>query len=112
MFALCLVDLEDLQHLFFNCMYAKSCWFKLFEDFNLSWVFDKVFKKNVLQLLIGPKLKSRPNMIWSNAVKALLFEIWFERNQRVFHDKASPWLMRFETAKINASSVVPSIQEI
>jgi len=99
-----LADFEDLQHLFFNCIYAKSCWFSLFDCFNLSWSFDKMFKSNVLQVLIGPKLNSRPRLIWSNAVKAILSEIWLERNQRVFHDKASPWFVRFETARLNASS--------
>ena len=30
--------------------------------------------------------------------------LWFERNQRVFHNKASPWSVRFEIARLNASS--------
>lgn len=69
---LCLADQEDLQHLFFSCKYARNCWFCLFEHFNLSWVFGNKFKENVLHLLIGPRLKSKPNLLWANAVKAIL----------------------------------------
>ena len=88
----------------FSGKYSRNCWFCLFEHFNLSWVFGNKFKENVVHLLIGPRLKSKPNLLWVNAVKAILSEIWFERNQRVFHAKASPWLVRFENAKLNASA--------
>lgn len=100
---LCMENLEDLQHLFFSCGHAENCWFCLFDCFNLSGVFGNVFKNNVLQLLIGPRLNSNSRLIWWNAVKAILTKIWFERNQRVFHDKASPQTIRFEIAQLNAS---------
>lgn len=31
-----LVEQEDLPHLFFDCAYSKSCWWKLFSLFNLA----------------------------------------------------------------------------
>lgn len=93
-----------MQHLLFEWCYAKNCWFHLFDFFNLKWVFGNVFRDNVLQILIGPRLKSTPKLLWTNAVKALLVEIWFEMNQRVFRDKYNPWLDRFEIARLNASS--------
>ena len=99
-----MADKEDLQHLFFDCCYAGKCWQWLFALFNLCWVFGNVFHENVLQILVEPKLKSDPKLIWNNVVKALLAEIWFERNKRVFHDKSTPWLDRFEIARLNASS--------
>ena len=92
-----MTDKEDLQHLFLKC-YARKCWLRLFDLFNLSWVFGNVFRENVLQILVGPKLKSDSKLLWNNAVKAWLAEIWFEGNQRVFHDKSTPWL---EIARIN-----------
>lgn len=72
---LCLAESEDLQHIFyifFDCHFSKHCWEYLFPIFNTSWVFGNVFRQNVLQVLVGPSLKSRP--------KALLAELWFERN--------------------------------
>lgn len=101
---LCLSDSEDLQHLFFTCSFAMECWQPLFLLFNLAWVFGDNFKDNTLQILIGPALKKKPRLLWTNAIKVVLSEIWFERNQRVFHNKASSWIDRFEIAKINASS--------
>ena len=62
------------------------------------------FKNNVLQILLGPLLKKKPKLLWVNAVKALLTEIWFERNQRTFNDRVSAWEDRFEFARLNASS--------
>ena len=53
-------------------------------------MFGNSSSDNVLQILIGPSLKKGPKTLLHNAVKALLVEIWFERNQRVFHDKATP----------------------
>ena len=57
------------------------------------------------QVLAGPVLKMKTtDLLWVNAVKALLVEIWFERNQKVFHDKPSTWMERFDSARLNASS--------
>lgn len=58
----------------------------------------------MLQILVGPAFEKDPKLLWSNAVKVMLVEIWFERNQQVFNDKASPWFVRFEIAQLNASS--------
>lgn len=104
MCAFCKADWEDLQHLFFNCCYAGKCWQRLFACFNISWVFGKDFRDNVLHVLMGPKLKASPKLLWNNAFKALLADLWFERNQMVFHDKETPWFSRFEIVWLNASS--------
>ena len=44
------------------------------------------------------------SLLWCNAVKAILVELWLERNQRVFHNKASLWFDRYEFDRLNASS--------
>lgn len=67
-------------------------------------MFDAVFSDNVCQILIGPALKKGPRLIWANAVKALLAEIWFEQNHGIFHDRKLGWLDRYEVARLNASS--------
>lgn len=100
---LCFSAEEDLQHVFFTCSYANNCWQRLFAHFKLNWVIDNSFCDNVLQILISPKLKPTPKLLGINVVKSLLAELWFERNQRVLHDKTTPWLDRFETAQLNTS---------
>ena len=95
---------QELQHLFLKCPYAANCWSKLLQIFNLSWVFCGSFSSNVLQILSRPNLKKTSLILWCNAVKALLLEIWFKRNQHVFHNTASVWSDRFEYARLNASA--------
>ena len=54
---------------------------------------------------LGPALKMKTaDLMWVDTLKALLVEIWLERNQKVFHDKLSTWMKRFEFARLNASS--------
>lgn len=116
----CKPNEEELQHLFFECRYAEKCWFSLFDCFKVNWVVGKNFRDNVLQLLMGPKFKKKSKLLCPNVVKALLTNLWFERNQRVFHDKETPWIRCLESARLNASSwcslskafVDYSIQEI
>ena len=95
---LCTADSEGLQHLFFTCGLAEKCWHRLFACFNLSWAFSNIFGNNVLQILIGPRFKKQPQLLWINVVKALLVEIWFEQNQRVFKNKVTCWIDRYKIA--------------
>lgn len=79
---LCLLASADLQHLLLYCNYAGKCWQHLFSLFNLSWVFGCNFRDNVLQILVGPQLKSSPRLLWNNVVKALLTNLWFEKKSK------------------------------
>ena len=100
----CLRSHEDLQHIFFEYIYAAKCQSKLFLIFNISWSLDKVCKNNIRQLLTDRIMGKIASLIWCNAVKAILAEIWFKRNQRVFHNKSSSCQNRYELARLNASS--------
>ena len=92
-------------HLLFDCVFASKYWFRLLQAFNFCWVFYHVFKNNVSQILAGPDLKKKTaECLWANAVKTHLAEIWFERNQRVFHNKSPTWMERYDSACLNASS--------
>ena len=72
--------------------------------------FYGVFSGNVLQILFGPDLKKTSSILWC-AVKALLVEIWFERNQRIFHNTASVWSNRFVYACLIGSSWCSMVKE-
>ena len=102
---LCLDDQEDIQHLLFDYVYATNCWFRLPQTFNICWVFDRDFKKNVVQIIAGPALKKKTaSLLWVNVVKALLVEFQFERNQGVFLDKPLTRMDHFESTRLNAIS--------
>ena len=56
---LCVNNMESIQHLLFDCVFASKCWFHLLQAFNFCWVFDHVLKNNVSQILAGPNLKKK-----------------------------------------------------
>ena len=80
------------------------CWEKLFSFFNQSWVFGADFRGNIQQPFVGVQFRKIPQSLWVYVVKSLSAELWFERNQRVYHDKSFVWLDRFEVTRKNASS--------
>ena len=65
--------------------------------------FWKNSHKQCFHILAGPKLKKNQQVPWSNRVKAMLTDLWFERNQRVFHDKETPGFTRFGASELNTS---------
>lgn len=100
----CMKDSEDLLHLFFICPYSANCWGNMLFLFNVAWAFDGSLSSKVFQLLRRPLLSKRPQINWENMSKAMLVELWFERNQRIFHNKARDWFETSDTAKRNAAS--------
>ncbi|XP_022153214.1 uncharacterized protein LOC111020765 [Momordica charantia] len=101
---LCTKSGEDHDHLFFHCYFASKCWNLLFHQFNVDWCFDLKAGDNVYQLLHGPPhLSSSVRFLWLNVVKALLSELWFERNSRLFEEKRRLFDESFYSAKFKAS---------
>ena len=71
----------------------------------MSWVFSDECRETV-QLLGGPCFNKTSLLLWFNAIKEISEELWFERNQRVFHDhdRSLGWLDCYEVANRNVSS--------
>lgn len=65
---LCLANGEDLQHLLINCLFSGKCWWKLFSHFNLQWVFGQSLRDNISQILVGPLLSSKAQILWSESI--------------------------------------------
>ena len=82
---MCKQDHESVHHLFLQCEFAKMLWLKEFDEFGV--VLDVL--NNFLDLLKGCS-----NARWSNKIKefwecviwAVLWDIWRERNSRIFSD--------------------------
>ena len=70
----------------------------------MNWVFGISGRENLQQLLVSPHLSSRTQLLWSNVVKALVSELWFEGNQRVFHDTSKDWPNGWGSTRLLASS--------
>ena len=104
-YPLCVDNLANIQN-FLNWLFLHlNCGSAFSKPFNICWVFYQNFKKNATQILAGPTLKKKAvDLLWVNEVKDLLVEVWFERNQRVFHDRPSIWMERYDSACLNATS--------
>ena len=100
----CLKANETLLHLFLLCPFSSLCWSRLFSILNIAWVFDGSLSSSILQLLEGPSLPKKSRLIWLNLSKALLAELWFERNQWIFLDKERPRPEIFPSTKRNAAA--------
>lgn len=100
----CLNYHEELQHFFFECVYAARRWSKLFYTFNLSWVIDKECKNNVTQILIGSVLMKTASWLQCIAVKGNFDRILVREKSASLPNKASSWSDRYELAHLHASS--------
>lgn len=80
---MCDRDIEHLLHQFFDCQYAKECWQKA----NLSYDMQEV---EAASLWLLEKL-SMSNTVETESITAVLWVIWFARNQKVWdHKSISP----------------------
>ncbi|TYK21876.1 hypothetical protein E5676_scaffold494G00090 [Cucumis melo var. makuwa] len=101
---LCLKASKNLPHIFLYCPVSSFGWERIFSLFNLVWNFDSSLSASVIQLLSGSNLPKTPRIIWEILSKALLIEIWIERNQRIFHDKARQRAEIMHAADLNAAA--------
>ena len=61
-------------------IFSSFSWMRFFSTFNIVWFFDGFLCSSILQLLEGPLLPKKPRLLWSDLLKAILSELWFERN--------------------------------
>lgn len=79
---LCIVDVEHLLHVFFDCTFAKNCWRAARFSLNMSQVFSPPdWLLNKLQTL---------NHDESIKLAIILWRIWSGRNKKVWEDKIVP----------------------
>lgn len=74
---------ETLDHLLLHCPIARECWEKLL--YKLDWHTPMMVDiKSWLQSWVTYFPKSVYSSIWCIAPSAVLWEIWKERNKRIF----------------------------
>ncbi|KAM1157902.1 hypothetical protein ACFX1X_028768 [Malus domestica] len=84
--SLCKAKEESVNHIFLHCSYSIQLWWKLFQEVKVSWVIPK----RCFELLstnfkaLGKWKKSKA--LWGCLVSAIFWNIWLERNRRIFED--------------------------
>ncbi|KAL5549263.1 hypothetical protein UlMin_004494 [Ulmus minor] len=102
MCAMCKKDAETADHLFLHCMTARYLWVKVLGEVGLYWVDPATVKGIMLDRTLGFGRNKMAQTLWNCMVFSLLWNIWMERNSRIFEDKESVLEDIYEKAKFSA----------
>ena len=85
---LCMKHGESADHIFLHCSLTMGLWHRLFQLANMDWVppmniFDMISIK-----FNGFGTSKRGIVLWQAMNIALIRVVWWERNARIFKDKA------------------------
>ena len=100
----CMNANDSLLHLFLLRPYSSVCWNSFFSIFDIARVFDASLSSSVHQLLKGLSLPKKHQLIRLNLLKALLLELWFQRNQQIFQDKKRSSSKIFNSVQFNVAA--------
>ncbi|KAL5538425.1 hypothetical protein UlMin_043523 [Ulmus minor] len=100
--AMCKKDAETADHLFLHCMTARYLWVKVLGEVGLYWVAPATVKGIMLDRTLGFGRNKMAQTLWNCMVFSLLWNIWMERNSRIFEDKESVLEDIYEKAKFSA----------
>lgn len=83
---LCKKNGELVSHLFIHCIFARDIWAYFLGWVNWVWVMPKDVK-DLFHQWNGPGFGASGKMFWSCLIHAVLWNIWKERNMRIFEGK-------------------------
>ena len=85
---LCMRQGESTYHLFLHCSLAMRLWHILFQLAKMDWVPPRSISDMMSINYKGFDISKRGIVLWQNACIALIWVVWWERNVRIFEDKA------------------------
>ncbi|XP_077223398.1 uncharacterized protein LOC143857010 [Tasmannia lanceolata] len=83
---LCRKEEETIDHLLLQCQMAHVLWTNLLRSFNMKWVFRRSIRSVILNWK-GGRFGSVGDLLWKLVPYALIWNIWKERNNRIFQGK-------------------------
>lgn len=86
---LCFEKEESIDHIFIHCPFALKGWSFLLQIFGFTRCMPSRIDDWLLEALQGWHLKGKAKILWNCAARALLWNIWLERNYGIFEDKSS-----------------------
>ncbi|RVW53692.1 putative ribonuclease H protein [Vitis vinifera] len=85
---LCMKHGESADHLFLHCSLTIGLWHRLFQLAKLDWVSPRSIYDMMSIKFKGFGNSKRGIVLWQDASIALIRVVWWERNARIFEDKA------------------------
>ncbi|WJZ85876.1 hypothetical protein VitviT2T_005388 [Vitis vinifera] len=85
---LCMKHGESVDHLFLHCSLTIGLWHRLFQLAKLDWVSPRSIYDMMSIKFKGFGNSKRGIVLWQAASIALIWVVWWERNARIFEDKA------------------------
>ena len=85
---LCMEHGESIDHLFLHCPLMMGLWHRLFCIAKMDWApLRSIFDMMTINFK-GLGRSKRGLVLWQSACIALIWVVWWERNVRIFEDKA------------------------
>ena len=85
---LCMKHGESADHLFLHCSLTIGLWHRLFQLAKMDWVPLRSIYDMMTIKFKGFGNSKRGIVLWQAASIALIRVVWWERNARIFEDKA------------------------
>ena len=99
---MCKKDAETADHMFFHCMSARFLWLKVLGDVGFYWVAPMSVRVIFLDRSVGFGRNKMAQTLWNCMVFSTLWNIWIERNSRIFEDKEMILEDIYEKTKFSA----------
>ena len=85
---LCMKQGESADHIFLHCSVSLGLWHRLFQLAKMDWVPLRSISDMMFINYKGFDTFKRGIVLWQSACIALIWVVWWERNARIFEDKA------------------------
>lgn len=104
---LCANHNEDREHLFFQCTYSKSILMEILPKINITghYNFDIYSTLNVIKQAQEQMIASNTNL-FSIIFTNILWNIWCERNNRVFKGIEQPFELRINRILLDSKHII------
>ena len=101
---LCKKENKSQSHLFMLCTYAQNIWTTILNIFGWHLTFPREVKDFLDMALMYHPFKNPKALSWKNLIMTFFWNMWKERNQRIFAEKTQTCAKLFNIVVYQAKS--------
>ena len=101
---LCKKENESQSHLFMQCTYTQNFWTTILNIFGWHLTFPREVKDFLDMTLTYHPFKNAKALLWKNLIMAFFWNMWKERNQRIFAETTQTYTKFFDNVVYQAIS--------